>query len=148
MGKLSARSELNLPCFVLHRLRGCGYSEHAKQLLDKLFGDSYTDIEYTKSTRGAADELYKDKWSSWPKVTFVIDNPKQEIIIGGYDDLVKLTDSIRTIFSKDVIESSDIDNAILAISAPVEHKTRRIRYLCLVHLAKAILLFWKNVLEK
>ena len=129
--------EPNPPCFVLHRLRGCWYSDKAKTCLDDIFGEKYTDIEYTDKTRAAADKLYKDKWSSWPKVTFV-DKSNHEIIIGGYDDLVNLTKSILKIFSKDAIEPSDIDNAISSIMV-VRQNADQIHYEGLVHLAKAII---------
>ncbi len=126
-----------LPCFILHRLQGCWYSENAKTVLDDLFGNGYKDKEYDKKTRIDMDIKYKQKWSSWPKVTYV-NTSNEELIIGGYDDLVKLTKSIQTIFARNTIQRSDIDNAISAIMV-VRQKPDNIHYQCLVHLAKAVL---------
>jgi hypothetical protein len=138
MSKFSPQSEpKQLPWFVLHRLHGCRYSENAKTLLDDLLGDGYKDNEYDTKTRIDMDNKYQQKWSSWPKVTFV-DNFGQELIIGGYDDLALLIKSIRTIVARDTILDADIDKVISSITV-VRKKWNKIHYKCLVLLTKAIL---------
>lgn len=121
--------------FVLHRLRNCPYSDKAKVISDKLFGTKYTDIEYDSNTRIDIDSRY-DKWTTWPKVTYV-DSANNELIIGGCSDLVLIIDTTKRIFAKNAIEISDIDKVMSTITV-VDPQFRTIHYTCLVHLATAI----------